>query len=550
VPHGRALPVEDWVTRHRLLSWILAADLAGVVIYSAFQGFGLGHGLVAALPSLLLLVAAALPGSRRFRAQAVSLGLLAAAAVVVYLSHGRSEAHLHYFVVIALIALYEDWAVYVLAVLFVFVANVLVGQAARNTVYASQEGSIWLLAAVETGFATAIAISQMVFWHHNERSRRRVEHYREQLYEGQQSLMARLEETDRIRSDLVATVSHEFRTPLTGIRGALLTIKRRRDRMSPAQFDDLLDSAVNYSDRLSRLLENMLTAATATGTDESTVADLPEVVHEVLTTLAYSPSMAANVSVDLPDALPVRMARQALHQVVANLVDNALTHSWPGAPVRLIAGRVGDEVVLRVRNPGPDLDPGTIRQLFEPFTQRDGSATRETDGAGMGLYVVRRLVEVHGGRLRMASENGEIIVEVDMWAAVPRQSGQPVHTGPIRRVNSRPEAAPFNRPRGVGYERPRSLPFDQPTSLPPAAAAGIAGYDRASYERSTYERSTYEAAGYEKAGPDRGGVPAEAEQSGAAASRESRWRQPAPPPNPAWQNWQNRRSLPVDRSSG
>ncbi len=201
--------------------------------------------------------------------------------------------------------------------------------------------------------------------------------------------------------------------------------------MSAAQLDDMLDSAVTYSDRLSRLLENMLTAATATGngTEENTVADLPEVVNEVLATLAYSPATAANVSVDLPPRLPVRMARQALHQVVANLVDNALVHSWPGAPVRLIAGRVGDEVVLRVRNPGPDLDPATIRQLFEPFTQRDGTATRETDGAGMGLYVVRRLVEVHGGRLRMTSEDGEIIVEVDMVAAAPRPSAavsQPV----------------------------------------------------------------------------------------------------------------------------
>jgi signal transduction histidine kinase len=523
VPHGRGLPAEDWSARHRFLSWILAADLTAIVIYATLQGFGLWHGISAASPSVLLLIAATLPGSRRFRAEAVSLGLLAAAAVFVYLSHGRAEAHLHYFVVIALIALYEDWAVYLLAVVFVFAANVLVGQAARNTVYASQDGSIWILAAIEAGFATAIATSQMIFWHHNEQSRRRVEHYREQLYEGQQSLMARLEETDRIRSDLVATVSHEFRTPLTGIRGALLTIKRRRDRMSPAQFDDLLDSAVNYSDRLSRLLENMLTAATATGTDETTIADLPEVVNEVLTTLAYSPSTAANVSVDLPDALPVRMARQALHQVVANLVDNALTHSWPGAPVRLIAGRVGDEVVLRVRNPGPDLDPGTIRQLFEPFTQRDGSATRETDGAGMGLYVVRRLVEVHGGRLRMASENGEIIVEVDMWAATPRPNGQAATTGPIRRTTSRPEAAPFNRPRGVGYERPRGLPFDPPSSLTAAGTPGIAGYDRVE-------------------------APAETEQP-AATGRESRWRQPAPPtaPNPAWQSWQQRRSLPVER---
>jgi signal transduction histidine kinase len=445
---------------------MLAFHLPAIIIYSAFEGFDLVHGLVATSPSALLLGVALMPGNRRVRALATSLGLLCASVALVYLSGGKAELHFHFFVVVALVALYEDWSVYLLAIAFVFLANGVVG----NEVIAAGQ-SKWMSAAVSAGFICALAAAQVIFWHYNEQSRHRIDHYREQLYEGQQSLMARLEETDRIRSDLVATVSHEFRTPLTGIRGTLLTIKRRRDRMSPAQLDDMLDSAVNYSDRLSRLLENMLTAATATGTDEHTVADLPEVVKEVLATLAYSPSAAADVTVDLPSHLPVRMARQALHQVVANLVDNALTHSWPGAPVRLIAGRVGDEVVLRVRNPGPDLDPATIRQLFEPFTQRDGSATRETDGAGMGLYVVRRLVEVHGGRLRMASENGEIIVEVDMWAAIPRQQSSGMgasFTGPqpILGLGPDPSAAPL----GIGFDSKfsqsnRSAPPSRPLPI-------------------------------------------------------------------------------------
>ncbi len=475
VPHGRGLPTEDWVARHRLLAWILTLHIPVIIAYASYEKFGVGEGLASACPPALLLGAAVVPGIRRLRALAASLGLLCSSVVLVHLSHGQTEMHFHFFVVVALIALYEDWAVYLLAIAFVFGANGAVGD---RILANNPSESPWAFAAVSAAFICALAAAQVIFWHFNEQSRRRAEHYRSQLYEGQQSLMARLEETDRIRSDLVATVSHEFRTPLTGIRGTLLTIKRRRDRMSPAQLDDMLDSAVNYSDRLSRLLENMLTAATATGTEEDTVADLPEVVNEVLATLAYSPATAANVSIDVPPQLSVRMARQALHQVVANLVDNALVHSWPGAPVRLIAGRVGDEVVLRVRNPGPDLDPATIRQLFEPFTQRDGTATRETDGAGMGLYVVRRLVEVHGGRLRMSSEDGEIIVEVDMWAAVPRplaadpQSmpgnwmgfggrpalGGPSHTLPIARALDQ-SVQPGLRAAPIWTDR--SLPIDR-----------------------------------------------------------------------------------------
>jgi signal transduction histidine kinase len=421
VPHGQGLPADDWVARHRLLLWVLVVHLPVLVVYALHTKSAVWQALASVSPLVLLLGAASVPGVRRLRALAISLGLLYSSVVLVHISRGQFELHFHFFVVVALIALYEDWAVYLLAIAFVFLANGLVG----DWITSYEPVSPWAFATTNAAFTCALVGAQMVFWHFNEQSRRRAEHYRAQLYEGQQSLMARLEETDRIRSDLVATVSHEFRTPLTGIRGALLTIRQRRDRMSAAQLDDILDSAVTYSDRLSRLLENMLTAATATGAEEDTVTDLPEVVNEVLATLSYSPTTAANVTVDLPSRLSVRMARQALHQVVANLVDNALVHSWPGKPVRLTAGRVGDEVVLRVRNLGPDLDPATIRQLFEPFTQRDGTATREIDGAGMGLYVVRRLVEVHGGRLRMTSEDGEIIVEVDMWAATPRTATGP-----------------------------------------------------------------------------------------------------------------------------
>jgi signal transduction histidine kinase len=459
LPHGRGLPTEDWAARHALMCWVLALHLPAIVGYAQWRQLTLTHGLVAASPPLLLFAAAVVPGARRVRALAASLGLLCCSVVLVHLSDGLTYMYFHFFVVVALVALYEDWSVYLLAFVFVFVSNLVIVNV-LSAVARQRIDNTWVSAGINAGFIVALAGAQLVFWHYNEQSRRRVEHYRQQLYEGQQSLMARLEETDKIRSDLVATVSHEFRTPLTGIRGTLLTIKRRRSRMSEAQLDDMIDSAVNYSDRLSRLLENMLTAATATGTDETTIADLPEVVREVLATLSYGGS-TNSVTVDLPPELPVRMARQALSQVVANLVDNALVHSWPGAPVRLIAGRVGDEVVLRVRNPGPDLDPATIRQLFEPFTQRDGSATRPTDGAGMGLYVVRRLVEVHGGRLRMASENGEIIVEVDLWAAALPRPETSSMSSPAQNLPAQ------NLPTAHGLREPglRSLRAMPPTSL-------------------------------------------------------------------------------------
>ena len=101
-----------------------------------------------------------------------------------------------------------------------------------------------------------------------------------------------------------------------------------------------------------------------------------------------------------------RIDRQALHQVLANLVDNAQQHGAAGA-VPLVAGGSDERGVwLTISNEGTTLDSDTARRLFEPFTQLDSGPTRQREGLGMGLYVVRRLVEVYGGSVALRSEGG------------------------------------------------------------------------------------------------------------------------------------------------
>jgi len=209
---------------------------------------------------------------------------------------------------------------------------------------------------------------------------------------------------------ICSVVGRELGTPLSSLKAGLALLKGQCSSAAE-QFDNLIDN----TDDLIRFAENLSAAATEKvggGAD----ADLTSVVEEVLTKLGDSPTGFKNISVDLPTALPVRIDRVVLHQVVWNLVDNAVKHSPPGASIRIVAGHVGDEVVLRVRNPGPHLEPTVIRRMFDPFTKRDPS----TSGAGFGLYAVRRLIEAHGGRLRMASENGEIFVEIDLWTSLNR----------------------------------------------------------------------------------------------------------------------------------
>jgi signal transduction histidine kinase len=427
LPTGRVLEELDFAARHRLLTTLLALHIPVLIAVSLITS----HSALATLGDALVVAAlvglAVLPGDRRRRALSTSLGLLTCSALLVHLTHGSAEAHFHYFVAVALIALYQDWTVYALAFGFVVLEHVVIGTMHHSDIY-DHGGNPWVLAGVHAGFIAALCCAQLTFWHFLEQSRLREEHYRRKLYAGQQSMVAQMQETEQLRSDLLGTVSHEFRTPLTAIQVSALTLRRRWNRLSPAQVEDILDALIGHGQRLSRLMENMLTAAGVVTADENAVCDVRSVADDVVADL---PAEArTRVSVDLAATLLVRVERRALQQVLANVLDNALAHSWPGTPVQVSGVRSGSNVVVRCCNSGPDLDEETIRRLFEPFAQADGSATREREGAGMGLHVAKRLVEAHNGRLRMYSQDGEVVVEITLLAAADRLIELPAEGAP------------------------------------------------------------------------------------------------------------------------
>jgi signal transduction histidine kinase len=231
-----------------------------------------------------------------------------------------------------------------------------------------------------------------------------------------EAVPAQLPDADQVRADLIATVSHEFRTPLTGIRGAALTLLKHGDRLDKAARDQLLQAVLEQQERLSRLLENMLVAAGATRVDPSASAEVDAVAAEVAMLAPVGRPDARGVSVVVPAGTTARIDRQALHQVLANLVDNALTHGAAGSVPLVAAGEDERGVWLTVSNEGQVIDLTSADRLFEPFTQVDSGATRDREGIGVGLYVVRRLVEVHGGSVEVRSDSGWVTVEVRLQA--------------------------------------------------------------------------------------------------------------------------------------
>jgi signal transduction histidine kinase len=405
LPRGRELTSADFAWRHRVVLALLALHLPTLVVVAVLRGQGLTNALPQVVVPLLLLVLATLPVPRRYRGLAASLGLLICSAILVHLFDGVTEAHFHYFVAVAVIALYQDWAVYALAVVFVTLQH------------AALADADWGVAALHAAFVVAESTVLVVFWHANEQARTREEQLRSALTEGDSSVAARIAETDRIRTDLIGTVSHEFRTPLTGIRGAALTLLKRGERLDADSRARLLHAVLDQQERLSRLLENMLTAASATAPDPSAVAEVDAVAAEVAMLANAAHPGAGAVSVLVTPGTAAQIDRQALHQILANLLDNAQRHGSPGTAPIVAGGQDASGVWITVSNDGSSLDLESATRLFEPFGQLDAGATRDREGLGMGLYVVRRLVEVHGGRVDVRSDDGWVTVEMRLKPA-------------------------------------------------------------------------------------------------------------------------------------
>jgi two-component system, OmpR family, sensor histidine kinase KdpD len=205
-------------------------------------------------------------------------------------------------------------------------------------------------------------------------------------------------EGDRMRTALLAAVSHDLRSPLASAKAAVGSLRSHDVTWTPQDRDELLATADESLDRLIRLVENLLDLsrlqAGALSVFIRPVA-LAELIPLALDDLGPG---GRDVVVRLPEDLPDCLADAALlERVVANLIANALRHSPPGSPPLLSASSLGDRIELHVVDHGPGIAPEHRDQMFAPF-QRLGD-TDNTTGVGLGLALSRGLTEAMGGSL-------------------------------------------------------------------------------------------------------------------------------------------------------
>jgi len=221
-------------------------------------------------------------------------------------------------------------------------------------------------------------------------------------------LYERTKELDRLKSEFVAVVSHEVRTPLTSIKGSLELLGDDRFLQLPPPQKELLGICQANTERLITLINDILDfskleASKLPMTMES--VELKHVLSEVvenIRNLAAMKKVEIDVRVDdstgSVDADPMRVG-----QVVTNLVGNAIKFSPEGAHVEIFAS--GDEsiVTVSVKDYGRGIAPRDLNRLFQRFAQLDSSTTRKAGGTGLGLVISKGIVEQHGGKIWVES---------------------------------------------------------------------------------------------------------------------------------------------------
>jgi len=223
-------------------------------------------------------------------------------------------------------------------------------------------------------------------------------------------LVRRESEIARLKSDFVANVSHDLKTPLSLIRMFAETLEM--DRVpDPARRREYYAVLTRESERLSRLIDNVLDFSRIESGRQRydiTVGSVEPIIHEVLESFRHPLdqqgfTLDVSIAPDLPD---LAMDGDAIKQALANLLDNAMKYSAERRHVTVAARREGDGVVVEVADRGIGIPVAERERIFEKFYRIGRSETQGRRGSGVGLALVKHIVEAHGGRVTVEGEPG------------------------------------------------------------------------------------------------------------------------------------------------
>ena len=224
---------------------------------------------------------------------------------------------------------------------------------------------------------------------------------------------------DRMKNEFISTVSHELRTPLTSIRGSLGLIIAEVAGPVSDKARELITIAHNNSERLVRLINDILNIEKIESGDtriETKPVELVPILRQAIEENAgYAEKHTVHLSLDASEIrYPVLANTDQLLQIIANLLSNAMKFSLAGGTVLLSASQDETRTIIKVTDEGTGIPKDFQAKIFQKFAQADSSNTRQKGGTGLGLNITKALVEKMGGLISFTSEPGHTVFTITM----------------------------------------------------------------------------------------------------------------------------------------
>ena len=224
--------------------------------------------------------------------------------------------------------------------------------------------------------------------------------------------LEKLQQQDAARREMVANISHDLRTPLTTLQGYLETLQLKGDELSDEERRQYIGIALGHGQQLARLVNELFELAKLDATDHILLAEpfsLAELVQDVTHKLQLpAEQRSVRLQARISSAVPLVYGDIGLMQrVLENLIENALKHTPAGGVVSIAVGTGENAVVVRVRDSGQGIAEQDLPHVFERFYRADKRRGQGSGGAGLGLAIVRRILELHGSTIRVDSRPEE-----------------------------------------------------------------------------------------------------------------------------------------------
>lgn len=222
-------------------------------------------------------------------------------------------------------------------------------------------------------------------------------------------MLDHLEEAFARLARFSSDIAHELRTPINNIRGEVeVTLGKVR---SPEEYRDVLASALEECQRLSRMIDSLLFLARAENPQTEIRREMLDVGKELSAVREFYDAAAAEAGVALdlsvPETIAAPLDRTLFQRAIGNLIENALAHTNPGGHIRLEASRENGSLRVSVADDGCGIPAEHLERVFERFHRVDPARSKNSGGAGLGLAIVRSVATLHGGDARIQSAPGE-----------------------------------------------------------------------------------------------------------------------------------------------